>query len=145
MWIGFLYNFHWVDMICLVLMMQLLLSMSHFISTWKITLMFWWISVIIKSSDDVTIVAEAFKNHLNVTSFQGWQDKPLHGQNLCIYMMIIVPNPLWFNNWDWKFNLGCPSHLSLVDLTLCVVFVALTIKLLFTLFLAVQLWRAHYA
>ena len=62
-----------------------------------------------------------------------------------IYVMIIVPSPLWFNNWDWKFNLGCPSHLSLVDLTLRVVFVALTIKLLFTLFLAVQLWRVHYA
>ena len=34
----------------------------------------------VKTPADMSIAPDAFKDHLNVTYFQNWQDKPLHGQ-----------------------------------------------------------------
>jgi len=37
-------------------------------------------SGIVKTPEDVSIAPELFKDHLNASHFQGWQNKPLHGQ-----------------------------------------------------------------
>ena len=34
----------------------------------------------VKTPADMAIAPDAFKDHLNVTHFQNWRDKPLHGQ-----------------------------------------------------------------
>jgi len=41
-------------------------------------------SSVVKTPDDVNFTPDAFKNHLKMTHFQNWRDKPMHGQYICI-------------------------------------------------------------
>ena len=113
----------------------------------------------VKTPADISIVPNAFKDHLNVTHFQNWQDKPLHGQYVWNLQDITCSNSFgWLVHSDLKIeteNLILAAQDQALNTKYYnasifggsdpyVISVALTMKLLHTFSLAVQLWWEHH-
>ena len=71
------------------------------------------LSGIVKTPDDATFAPNTYKDYLNVTHFQNWRNKPLHGQYL---------NNLYDNSIAHFF--GCLTRCNLKNKTESLVFAA---------------------
>ena len=59
------------------------LALYHYLKDHKDALMKKVLSSGVETPDDVKYTPDAFKNHIKMTNFQNWRDKPMHGQYVC--------------------------------------------------------------